>query len=79
LNHIKQTYKILKLPKCEIQRNIIRLNLSCTSDLLIKNKTIKSFDVLKILHLLRKIVHKNVKIITFQKEAIINTYKGLFI
>lgn len=33
LNHISNTYKILKLPKNKIIKNLIRLNLSCTSGL----------------------------------------------
>ncbi|TNV73093.1 hypothetical protein FGO68_gene12896 [Halteria grandinella] len=79
LNHIKNTYKILQLPQSEIQRNLIRLNLSCTSNLLLKNNTVKQFDALKILRVLRNIVHKNVQIISHQQEFVINTYKVLFI
>ncbi|CAD8159024.1 unnamed protein product [Paramecium octaurelia] len=78
-NHISNTYKILKLPKQKIIRNLIRLNLSCTSTFTFQSSTIKSFDALKVLKVLKTIVHHDVKIISSEVELVVHTYKILFI
>ncbi|CAD8051145.1 unnamed protein product [Paramecium sonneborni] len=79
INHISNTYKILKLPKKKIIRNLIRLNLNCTSNFIFKTQTINSFDIIKVLKVLRNIVHQNVQIDADEIELVLHTYKILFI
>lgn len=63
------------MPKHNLVKNLIRLNLGCTSGLEIVENAVNPFDALKIIRVLKNIVYPNAKIHSLDLELVISTYK----